>query len=63
MNMTALLLGYLAVLAFGSASLVALGLRIARLTRGALITFATGLLVATVIAALATLSFLDLKQA
>ena len=60
--MTAILLGYLAVLAFGIASLVALGLRIARLTRGARITFAAGLLVATAIAALATLSFLERGQ-
>src|SRR5262249_17487278 len=58
-NVGGLLLGYLAVLVFGIASVVALGLCIARLTRAARIVFASGLLGATLIAALAALSFLQ----
>jgi hypothetical protein len=59
LNVGAILLGYLGVLVLGVTSLTALGLLLARRTRGALITFAAGLLAATVLAALATLSFLQ----
>jgi hypothetical protein len=58
MNLGAMLLGYLGVLVSGLTSLVALGLLIARQTKPALITFAAGLLVTAVIAAIAALSFL-----
>src|SRR6266545_3533490 len=50
---------YLGVLVLGITSLVAVGLLIFRLTKGARITFAAGLLSTAVIAALATLSFLQ----
>jgi hypothetical protein len=60
--MTAIWLGYLALLAFGIASLVAVGLLIARRTGRARITFAAGVLVTAVIAALAGLSFLTRGQ-
>jgi hypothetical protein len=58
-NMGGMLLGCVALLAFGVVSLVAAGLLIGRLSRAALIVFASGLLCATAIAALATLSFLQ----
>jgi hypothetical protein len=57
-NIGAFLLGYLGILVFGITSLVALGLRITRRTREALLTFAAGLLSMTLIAAVAILSFL-----
>src|SRR5262249_11178659 len=57
-----ILLGYLGALGFGLTSLVALGLLIARQTRAALRTFAAGLLGTAVIAARATLSFLQKGQ-
>jgi hypothetical protein len=56
--MMGLLLGYLAVFVFAVASLVALVLLTACLIKAALILFAAGLLCATVIAAVATLTFL-----
>jgi hypothetical protein len=59
LNVGAILLGYLGVLVLGVTSLTALGLLLARRTRGALITFAAGFLAATALAALATLSFLQ----
>lgn len=59
MNIGAMLLGFLGVLVSGLTSLVALGLLIARQTKPALITFAAGLLVTGVIAAIATVSFLQ----
>jgi hypothetical protein len=57
-NMGGFLLGFLAVLVFGAVSLLAVGLLLARLYRAARIVFACGLCCATVIAALAALSFL-----
>jgi hypothetical protein len=57
-NLGGIFLGYLAALVFGGTSLMAVGLLIARLTKAALVVFASGLLCATVIAALAALSFL-----
>jgi hypothetical protein len=59
MNVGAILLGFLGVLVVGLTALVAFGLLIARKTRAALVTFTAGLLGATVLAALATLSFLQ----
>jgi hypothetical protein len=59
MNILGIMLGYLCVLVLGITSLVALGLRIAGRTRGALLTFAGGLLGTVVIAALAILSDLE----
>lgn len=59
MNITGLLLGYLAVFVFGGALLVALGLLLAGLTRAAKFLFAGGFLLAALIAAVAALSFLD----
>lgn len=56
-NMLAILAGYVAVLGFALTSLVALGLLIARYTRPARFVFAGGLLTASLIAALAVLSF------
>src|SRR5262249_18779894 len=58
-NVGGILLGYLAVLVFGVASVVALGLCLAQLTRAARVVFASGLLGATLVAALAALSFLQ----
>jgi hypothetical protein len=55
MNIGAMLLGFLGVLVSGLTSLVALGLLIARQIKPALITFAAGLLVTAVIAALSFL--------
>jgi hypothetical protein len=57
-NIGGFLLGYLALLVFAIASLAAFGLLIVRLTRAARILFAAGLLCATGIAAVATLTFL-----
>jgi hypothetical protein len=59
MNLEAAWLGCLGVLVLGITSLVALGLRIARRTQGALLTFAVGLLGTAVLAAVAMLSFLE----
>src|SRR5262245_36065108 len=56
--MGGILLAYLGLLALAFTSLVALGLRIARKTTPARIVFAAGLLLAAVIVAVATLSFL-----
>ncbi len=58
LNIGAFLAGYFAVLAFGITSLVAAGLWIARRPRAARIEFAAGFLAATLILALAVLSFL-----
>jgi hypothetical protein len=57
-NIGGILLGYLGVLVVGIASLAALVLPIAHLTRAARIVLAAGIFVGTVIAALATLTFL-----
>jgi peptidoglycan/LPS O-acetylase OafA/YrhL len=59
MNITGLLLGYLAVFVLGGALLVALGLLVAGLTRASKFLFASGFLLAALIAAVAALSFLD----
>ena len=58
-NFARILLGYLAILLLAITSLVALGLLIARLTSAARILFAAGLLSATLVAAFATLTFLE----
>jgi hypothetical protein len=58
-NILGLTLWFLGVLVLGVTPVVALGLRIAGRTRGALLTFAGGLLGTAVIAALATLSDLE----
>src|SRR5256885_1946738 len=53
------LLGFLGILVFGFTSILALGLLIARKTTVARLVFATGLLLAAVIMAVAALSFLQ----
>ena len=58
-NLGGFMLLYLAVIVFGVVSLVALGLLIGRLIKASRIVFASGFLCATLIATLATLSFLD----
>jgi hypothetical protein len=58
LNVGGYLLGYLAVLVFAGTSLVALGLLIFGLTKPGRMVFASGLLAADIIAAVATLSFL-----
>jgi hypothetical protein len=60
MNMVGILLGYLAVFVLGGAFLVALGLWLAGQGKIAKFLFAGGLLLATLIMAVAALSFLDL---
>src|SRR5262245_39692712 len=59
MNIVAIMMGYVAIWLLVVESLVALVLLIARKTRGAKITMASGLLGATVIVALAALTFLE----
>src|SRR5437868_10776055 len=58
-NIIALLLGNLALVIFGMAFFVALGLLIARMTKAARLFFAVAMLCASVIAAVAILSFLQ----
>ena len=58
-NMTGILLGYLALLLFALACLVALVLLIVHQTKAARMVFAAGLLGACVIAAIADLTFLE----
>ena len=59
LNIGGILLLYLSLIVFGIGSLGAVGLWIGRLPRAALLTFASGQLLSAIIAAFATLSFLD----
>jgi hypothetical protein len=58
-NMLALLLGNLALVIFGMALFVAFGLLVARMTKAARLFFAVAVLCASVIAAVAILTFLQ----
>jgi hypothetical protein len=59
LNIGGFLLLYLSLIVFGIGSLGAVGLWIGRLPRAALLTFAAGQLLSAIIAAFATLTFLD----
>ncbi len=58
-NLGGILLGFVSVLVLGGAAVLALGLLLARLYQAARLLFASGLLVAALIAAVAALSFLE----